>query len=141
MKKNGRPTGYKFKYCRQIISWMAKGYSMASFAGKIGCGERTIYDWAGKNEEFSQSIKIGKAKSILFWEQVGLLGMMGKIPKFNSTAWIFQMKNRWGWADKLTVDIEDSAFEKKYEEMKDETSIETLQRLIAKYGRQLPPIN
>lgn len=105
MTNKGRPTIYQTKYCQKIIDWMADGYSISSFAGKIGVGERTIYDWVKKYEEFSQSIKIGRTKSILYWEQIGMKGMNGEIPHFNATVWIFNMKNRLGWADKLTVDL------------------------------------
>ncbi len=29
-----------------------------------------------------------------------MAGMTGKVPGFNATIWIFNMKNRHGWADK-----------------------------------------
>lgn len=142
MKKKGRPSDFQTKYCREIISWMAKGFSIASFAGNIGVGEKTIYNWAKKYPQFLQSIKVGKAKSILFWEKIGILGMLGKIPHFNATAWIFQMKNRLGWSDKLTVDLE---LENNTDEIEEKTNKETpqeiMQRLVEKYGRKLVPPN
>jgi len=45
----------------------------------------------------------GIAKAIrqgrLFWEQVGMDGMMGKIKGFNSKVWSFNFKNRFGWQE------------------------------------------
>lgn len=138
MKNKGRPTIYQIKYCQKIIDWMADGYSISSFAGKIGVSEKTIYNWAKENEDFLQSIKIGKAKSILFWEKIGRQGMMGEIPHFNATVWIFQMKNRWGWADRLTVDLglEENDCERK-NRIDEESPIQKMERLVEKYGRKL----
>lgn len=85
-----------------IVVWMARGFSIKSFAGKINVDEKTIYRWSEKYDDFCQSIKRGRAKSVLYWEQIGILGVMGKIPNFNATAWIFQMKNRLCWSDKFS---------------------------------------
>ena len=84
------------------------------------------------------SIKVGRAKSVLFWEKIGMLGMMGKIPNFSASTWIFQMKNRWGWSEKLSVDLEGENDENEEIEMSTESPIETMQRLVAKYGKQIP---
>lgn len=137
--RTGRPKKYDPKYCKEIVNWMARGFSIMSFAGKIGVDERTIYYWVAKYPDLNQAIKIGKAKSVLFWERVGMLGLMGKIQGFSAVTWIFQMKNRWGWSDKLSVDLDNTSSEIEKENQPKETSIQTMQRLVAKYGRQIPP--
>jgi len=140
--KTGRPKKYDPKYCREIVQWMARGFSIISFAGKIGVDERSIYYWVAKYPDFFQSIKIGKAKSILFWERVGMLGMMGKIQGFSASTWVFQMKNRWGWSEKLSVDLLDELnSDTENDNQPKESPIETMQRLVAKYGKQIPPIS
>lgn len=143
--KRGRPTSYDPKYCKEVIIWMSRGFSIKSFAGNIGVDETTIYDWISKHREFSQSIKIGKAKSVMFWEQMGMLGMMGKIPNFNTTVWIFQMKNRMGWSDRLTVDLEADRVQEQLDKEtnlsgeENETPHETVIRLLKTYGREIYP--
>jgi hypothetical protein len=32
--------------------------------------------------------------------KIGIAGVLGKIPNFNSAAWIFNMKNRFKWTDR-----------------------------------------
>lgn len=118
MKKVGRKSIYNPKYCNEIINWMSKGYSVASFAGKIGVVEKTIYNWAMRNDKFLQSLKIGKYKSILFWEKIGIDGTMGKIPHFNATTWIYNMKNRCGWSDEFSIDSEFEKIEERKKESK-----------------------
>lgn len=138
--KKGRPSSYDPKYCKEIIVWMGRGFSIKSFAGNIGVDETTIYEWISKHKDFSQSIKIAKAKSVLYWEQIGMLGMMGKIPNFNATIWIFQMKNRLGWSDKLSVDLEVDRIEEEsqaHDNGETETEEETAIRLLTKYGKQI----
>lgn len=137
--KTGRPIKYDPRYCREVVQWMARGFSILSYAGKIGVDERTIYYWVKKYPDFFQSIKTGKAKSVLFWEMVGMLGMMGKIPGFSPVTWIFQMKNRLGWSDKLSVDLEDTSSAVEDNVGSKESPVETMQRLVAKYGKQVPP--
>ena len=135
----GRRSKYDPKYCRDIVSWMSRGFSILSYAGKIGVDKNTLYSWAKNNPEFLTSLNVGKAKSVLFWERIGMLGMMGKIPNFSASTWIFQMKNRLGWSDKLTVDIDDICSETETYNQPKESSIQTMQRLVAKYGKQIPP--
>ena len=40
-----------------------------------------------------------KRKGKLFWEQVGIDGMMGKIKGFNAKVWNINIKNRYGWQE------------------------------------------
>ena len=53
-----KPT-YKPEYCQMLIDHMSKGYSFESFAGKIGRGVRTIYEWREKFEEFQDACSAG----------------------------------------------------------------------------------
>lgn len=101
----GFPTKYKPEYCDELIEYMACGMSFDSFAGKVGVNIATVYDWAEANEEFFEAKKIGFAKCKDFWEKVGIKGVTGKIDGFNVAAYIFNMKNRFGWRDKVDIDI------------------------------------
>ena len=97
----GRPTKYQKKYCKMLIEHMAKGFSFESFAGLIEVHRDTLYEWCRVHQEFSDSKIIAAGKNQLFWESAGIEGMwQDSNKKFNSTAWIFNMKNRFGWSDK-----------------------------------------
>lgn len=105
----GRPTKYKPEMCQQVIDFMAQGYSKEATAAQIGIAKDTLYEWVKKHTEFSDAIKEGEDKSRLWWEKIGMAGMVGKVPGFNATTWIFNMKNRHNWADKSEVSGKDGA--------------------------------
>ena len=103
----GRPTIYKPEYCQQLIEHMAQGLSFESFAGIIGTCTQTIYNWLDKHPEFLEAKKQAFAQNRVFWEKAGLNGMFmgGKDNPFNATVWVFNMKNRFGWADKKETTV------------------------------------
>ncbi len=45
------------------------------------------------------TVEESRRKRRLFWETVGIDGMMGKINRFSSSTWSFNMKNRYGWKE------------------------------------------
>lgn len=100
----GRPTKYKEEYCQQLIDHMEQGLSYESFAGVVSVSKQTIYDWEKSNPDFLDAKKTGTEKCRLFWEKTGIGGLWGsKEANFNSAVWIFNMKNRFRWADKVEV--------------------------------------
>ena len=101
--KVGRPTKYKREYCDRLTQWMAKGMSFESFAGDVDVDRDTIYQWAKVHIEFSDAKKRGSAKSQAFWEKIGVAGSSGKLPGFQTGAWVFNMKNRFSWKDRQEI--------------------------------------
>jgi len=89
--------------CDEIVPFMAQGFSKMALAAHLGINEETLYAWIKRHPAFSKAIKDGSLQSALWWERRGMEGMMGEIPGFNATTWIFNMKNRHGWADKTDV--------------------------------------
>ena len=98
----GRPTKYDPKYCQMVIDHMATGLSFEAFAAVIGVAKETLYTWVDKHPEFMDAKKEAFEKSRLFWEKVGVGQATGEI-KGSSTTWIFNMKNRFGYRDKIEV--------------------------------------
>ena len=103
--KPGQPTKYDPKYCDMIIEHLEGGLSIESFAGVIGVSRDSIYEWKDKHQEFSDSIKTGIEKSLLFWEKLGRAGTTGKIKGFNCSTFIFTMKNRFKWTDRIESNV------------------------------------
>lgn len=97
----GRPTKYKPEYCDKVVEYMGNGYSKEAFAGEIGVCRDTLYEWASKHAAFSDAIKRGEAANLSYWERIGQQGITGQLEGFNASSWIFTMKNRAGWRDKV----------------------------------------
>lgn len=100
----GRPTKYDEKYCEQIIEHMSEGASMTSFAAEIEVDRSSLNEWMDKHPEFSQAVKIGKAKCASWWERVGRTNAVEG--GGNATLVIFGLKNMAAddWRDKQQVD-------------------------------------
>lgn len=96
----GRPTKYKPEFCEMLIKHMSEGYSFASFGGVAGCSEETLHQWKKQYEDFSESYKKGQALSMQFWEKLGMAQAIGQT-KGSSATWIFNMKNRFKWTDRV----------------------------------------
>lgn len=102
---NGRPLKFptperRQKMWQEFCDHVASGLSMKSFPG---CDDETAQDYSRKFPEDcpDSALQEAKRKSLLFWEKIGIGGATGKIEGFNATSWIFNMKNRAGWADKM----------------------------------------
>jgi hypothetical protein len=100
--KFGRPTLYKPEYCQMLIDFMGQGYSFEAFAGHIGTCADQIYRWTKDQPDFLKAKKDGFAANRIFWEGKGIKGQnRGK--DFNATVWVFNMKNRFNWGDRIAV--------------------------------------
>ena len=99
---------------------MSKGLSLAAFAGKIEVNQDTLHEWCKKHPDFSEAKRIAIGKSLQWWEQQGVDGLwditvqydkdgnkVKATKKLNATVWIFNMKNRHGWRDQVTVEHEE----------------------------------
>ena len=104
----GRPTAYKPEYCEKVFDLMKIGTSISTVALKLEVHRDTIYEWKEKHPEFSDAIKRGVAASQGWWEEQGRQHLQN--PKFNSTLWFMNIKNRFyqEWRDKRDVDLSGS---------------------------------
>lgn len=99
-------TTYKKEYCQMLIAHMAEGLSFESFAGVIKKTRQCLYEWRERYPEFKEAFELGYCEALLFTEKMSRSAMVGKIDGFNSTVWIFWMKNRFGWVDRVDHKVE-----------------------------------
>lgn len=102
----GRPSKFKPAYSNMLIEHLAEGASIASFAAEIGVARSTINQWADDHPEFSEALKIAKAKCAAWWEaRLRSIALTGGAPG-QGTAVIFGLKNMASedWRDKQEVD-------------------------------------
>ena len=108
----GAKTQYKEEYCTQVIEMMSEGQSKAEVCLNLDCCFQTFLNWQRENPLFLESVKKGVHLSKGKWEQMGRKAAFGDVENFNATAWIFNMKNRFGknddfnekWTDKQEVE-------------------------------------
>jgi hypothetical protein len=79
-----------------------EGGSRAEVQCALGMNETTWYRFLDEYEEFSQTEKERKTLSEAWWNHRGREMVNGS--KGDSTVWIFNMKNRFGWKDRIDVD-------------------------------------
>lgn len=85
----GRPTKYKEAYCNEVINVLATGLSLTAFAGEIGVARSTVNEWIDNFPEFSEAVRVAKAKRTLALEK----GMLSAVNGPAVTARMFALKN------------------------------------------------
>lgn len=110
MAETGRPSKYNDVYCDLVIEEMTTGKSLTAFAAEIGVARSTINEWMAVHPEFSEAVKIAKAKCAAWWEEKGRkLAEQGGAPG-QATAVIFGLKNMGAddWRDKQEHELSGS---------------------------------
>lgn len=105
-KPTGRPSKYKPEYDQMLYKHLAQGYSFESFLPENVESWQSTYRWLENQPSFREAKKKGEAAARKLFEGIGMNGAIGKIPGFNVAAWIFIMKNRFGWRDQVNLVLE-----------------------------------
>ena len=142
----GRPTLYDPKFCAMLLEHMEKGYSFEAFAGVAGVSKQTLYDWAKAHPEFLDAKEIGTGKAQVFWEGLGInhvisqsenaAGIGGSSRSLNASAWIFNIKNRFGWRDKQPGEADVNVNLNELRTKSDEELNRRMEELEKKLGRK-----
>ena len=69
---------YKKEYCQMLIDHMSKGYSFSSFGAVVGCGKRTLFDWADNFPEFAEAKEEAMERAKFYFESMMLSHLKGK---------------------------------------------------------------
>lgn len=87
-------------YCRHLQrGYSENSFPQASFSEVEKIASELDLSGNGKTS-YKSMIETAKRKGRLFWEKIGLEGILGENSKFNVSAWMFAMKNRFGWTGK-----------------------------------------
>lgn len=102
----GRPTDYDPAMCDELLALGMEGASKAEMAHALGVARSTFTLWERDHPEFSAAVKDAVEASQGWWESKGREATFGKVPGFNATSFIFNMKNRFpnDWKDKQEVE-------------------------------------
>lgn len=99
-KKIGRPDHYDPSMCDKLVLMMTEGWSKTEVAAALNLSNReTIDEYAKKYPEFGGALKRGLLHSEAWWLKNGRENIRNK--EFNSGLWFMNMKNRFGWRDKI----------------------------------------
>lgn len=135
-KKVGRPAKFSPIMCKKVIEIMAQGRSRSNAATLMGVTEVTFYGWMKEYPEFLKSVNIGDQLSLLWWMTMGQINIHNK--DFNSTLYMMQMQNRFGWSRKLEGKIDINSYnetvEKKIIEIKGEDKFASIARILLESG-------
>lgn len=101
-----RPSLYEAEFCDRVIELGREGASKAEMSHALGVARSTFQLWEQEHSEFSVAVKKAVELSQGWWESQGRKAVFGKVPGFNATAFIFNMKNRFpaDWRDKQEVE-------------------------------------
>ena len=119
----GQPTKYRKEFCDWLIEHMSQGYSLESFVGAlfkrgVRISRQSFYNWANKEHDsyqpdWAETLEIAKDCSLFWWETVGKDGLHGMsdlnsdgktiIRPLNTGVWALNMRNRFGYKDKIEV--------------------------------------
>jgi len=89
--------------CKDFCAHIADGFSIDSFPP---ADRKTLRYYAEQfPEDFpAEAIEEAARRGLLAWEKIGRDGARGDLPKFNASAWSFNMKNRAGWRDRSEIE-------------------------------------
>ena len=99
--KIGQPTKFRKEYCDKLVDHMEKGLSFDSFSAKVRVCNATLYNWLKEYPEFAEAKKVGSAYRLQTLEAIGL--KIASKGGGSASAWIFFMKNAYGWKDRLEI--------------------------------------
>lgn len=104
-RKVGRPTDYRPDLCDIVIEGGAQGYSLLEMCFTVCKSYETFQRWRREHPDFQEAVKQAQRLSQAWWERKGREATFGEIEGFNSTSYIFQMKNRFreDWRDRHEV--------------------------------------
>lgn len=89
------PKGWK----ETVIKLMEEGASKAEIKAILGTSNDLFERLLKEEKDFSDTVKRGELLSEAWWERMGRTNLKNR--EFSPVLWYMNMKNRFGWRDKL----------------------------------------
>lgn len=108
-RKPGQPTKYRKTMCAKAVAAYQDGKNNNQVMLVLGISRKTFYDWINKHPDFEAAVEIGRLHAEDHWielmkENILLTAGPGG-QKFNTSGWIFYMKNNFRWKDQRAVEL------------------------------------
>lgn len=84
---------------KQLIAEYEEGASDIEIAKLLKITINRFYELIEESPAFAEFVERGRTVSRAWWEAAGRRNLWNK--EFNTSLWNFNMKNRYGWADKV----------------------------------------
>jgi transposase len=97
---------YKKQFAEDLPEMFSDGKSVIEVCTLLGVSRQAYYDWVKKYPRFKQAHLMGKDLSEAWWCKIGRAATVGKVAGFQGSAWVFTMKNRFGWRDQPEIERE-----------------------------------
>lgn len=92
------------EWAAKLIELYTQGYSDAEVAAEMKITIREYYKQIAENSTFAKLVEFGRTLSLAWWEGQARKNISNK--SFNTPLWVFNMKNKFGWADRTEVKTE-----------------------------------
>lgn len=91
-------------WARELINLYSEGYSDAEVASEMKITVREYYKQIEDNPVFAKLVEFGRTLALAWWESQARKNLTNK--QFNTPLWVFNMKNKYGWAERTEVKSE-----------------------------------
>lgn len=85
-------------WARKLIELYSEGYSDAEVASEMKITIREYHKQITESPVFAKLVEFGRTLSLAWWEGQARKNLQNK--QFNTPLWVFNMKNKFGWAEK-----------------------------------------
>lgn len=86
-------------WVREVRDLYAEGASDAEVAAFLNITTKEFYKQMADSRPFAVLVEMGRTLAMAWWEKQARLNVKNK--GFNTPLWVFTMKNKFGWADKV----------------------------------------
>lgn len=91
--------GTSHQWATHLVEYYKQGYSDAEVAAEMNITMRVFNTMLADNPTFAKLVEFGRTLSLAWWESQSRKNINNKA--FNTPLWVFTMKNKYGWADKI----------------------------------------
>jgi hypothetical protein len=117
----------------RVVAAYTEGASDVEIARILGLTKRAFYELCESNDGFAAIVEKGRTLAEAWWYEQGRKGLTRE--KFNSPLFMANMKNRYGWADKIDTGTKDSS-----EPLNQDQAVAELRSTLARIGKKQPDL-